>query len=74
MMVKLLYKKECEDCSIQARNEVLHDILTELREILQVPEQGDIIKHAHKTMRLITPAQGLRGTNDKGKTAACRDE
>lgn len=49
--MKILYKKECEDCSIQAENEVLQDLLDRLRDILQVPDRTDICYHAEKIMK-----------------------
>jgi len=53
-MVKLLYKKECDDCSIQAENEVLDGILNELREITGCPEKVDIIKHTRELVKGLT--------------------
>ena len=49
--MKIYYKKECEDCSTLMENEVLNKILTELREVLQVPEKKDIIPYARKIMK-----------------------
>ena len=50
-MSKLLYKKECSDCPINAENEVLDDILSQLRVIIGVPDKADILDYARKTIK-----------------------
>ena len=49
--MKMYKKKECEDCSWKMYYEVNIKILEELRDVLGVPDNKDIIHHATKLMR-----------------------
>ena len=50
-MVKLLKRKECEDCTTQAEVEALDSIVDQLRDILMPPEGKDLIHHAKDIMK-----------------------